>query len=74
MEFVRKIVNSTELVNVIDIPKALVNKKVEILVLPIEENKKKTNKKRTATGFLSKYANPKLIEQEEGIWQKEAKE
>ena len=73
MEFVRKVVNGSDLINVIDIPNSLINKKVEVLVLPIEE-KKKTKKKKSLAGFLAKYANPSLIETEENIWLEEAKE
>ena len=46
MEFVRKVVDVTDLKNVIEIPNSLANKKVEILIFPIEEIKpKKKNKK-----------------------------
>ena len=37
MEFVRKIVNSEDLKNIIEIPSSLINKKVELLIIPIEE-------------------------------------
>ena len=74
MEFVRKVVNGTDLINVIDIPNSLINRKVEILVLPIEEKQKKAKKKKSIAGFLAKYANPSLIEKEENIWLEEAKE
>ena len=74
MEFVRKVVNGTDLINVIDMPNSLINRKVEILVLPIEEKQKKAKKKKSLAGFLSKYANPSLIEKEENIWLEEAKE
>lgn len=74
MEFIRKVVNGTDLINVIDMPNSLLNRKVEILVLPIEENKKKTKKKKSFAGYLSKYANPSLIEKEEDVWLEEAKE
>lgn len=74
MEFVRKVVNGTDLINVIDIPSSLINRKVEILVLPIEEKQKKAKKKKSLAGFLAKYANPSLIEKEENIWLEEAKE
>ena len=74
MEFVRKVINGTDLMNVVEIPSSLINKKVEILIFPIEENKKKTKRKKSLAGFLSKYANTKLIEKENNIWYEEAKE
>ena len=74
MEFVRKIVNSEDLKNIIEIPSSLINKKVELLIIPIEETSKKNKKKKSLSGVLSKYADLKLIEKEENIWYKEAKE
>ena len=74
MDFVRKIVNGTDLINVVDMPTSLINKKVEILVFPFEENKKKSKKKKSLAGFLAKYANQKLIEKEDNAWFEEAKE
>ena len=63
MEFVRKVVNGTDLIDIIEIPSSLVNKKVEILIFPIEETKKQS--KKSVAGFLSQYANPDLIKEEE---------
>lgn len=74
MEFVRKIVNSEDLKNIIEIPTSLINKKVELLIIPIEDTSKKKKKKKSLSGALSKYADIKLIEKEENIWYKEAKE
>jgi len=74
MDFIRKIVNGTDLINIMEIPNSLMNKKVEILVFPIEDNKKKTKRKKSYAGFLSKYANLNLIEKEKEVWYKEAKE
>ena len=74
MEFVRRVINGTDLMNIIDIPDSLINRKVEILVLPIEEKQKKTKKKKSMAGFLAKYANPSLIEKEDNIWLEETQE
>ncbi len=74
MEFVRKVVNGSDLKEIIDIPTSLINKKVEILIFPIDEQIKKNKKRRNLSGFLSQYANSKLISKEENIWIKEAKE
>lgn len=40
MEFVRKIINSDDIESIVKLPTELKNKKVEILILPVEENKK----------------------------------
>lgn len=74
MEFVRKVVNGIDLIDVIEIPSSFKDKKVEILIFPLEESEKKSKKKKSISGFLSKYANPELIEKEENIWIEEAKE
>lgn len=74
MEFARKVVNGTDLKDIIDIPNNLINKKVEVLIFPLEEEKKKKKIKKSLSGFLSKYAKPDLIEKEENVWLEEAKE
>lgn len=74
MEFVRKVVNGTDLINIVEMPNSLINKKVEILIFPIEENKTKNKKRKSLAGFLAEYANPKLIGKEENAWLEEAKE
>lgn len=40
MEFVRKIINSDDIESIVKLPTELKNKRVEILILPVEENKK----------------------------------
>lgn len=74
MEFVRKVVNGTDLKSVIEMPSSLINRKVEILIFPVEETKNKNRRKKSIAGFLSKYANPDLIKKEQNIWLEEAKE
>lgn len=72
MQFVRKIINGSDLISVIDMPNELINKKVKIFVLPIEEKPQKVKKKKSIAGFLAKYANPSLMEKEENVWIEEA--
>ncbi len=72
MQFVRKIINGSDLISVIDMPNELINKKVKIFVLPIEEKPQKVKKKKSIAGFLAKYANPSLMEKEENVWLEEA--
>lgn len=74
MEFVRKVINGIDLKDIVEIPDSLMNKKLEILIFPVEEPKTKSKKKRSIAGYLSKYANPDLIEKEENVWIEEAKE
>lgn len=74
MEIIRKVVNGADLVDIIEIPDSFVNKKLEVLVFPFEENKQKRKNKKDLAGILAEYANKDLIEKEKDIWYKEAKE
>lgn len=74
MEFIRKVVNGVDLKDFIEIPNSLINKKVEILIFPIEEIKTKKKEKKSLSVFLSKHANTSLVEKKEDIWFKETKE
>ncbi len=74
MEFVRKIVNGEDLKDIIEIPTSLINKRVEIIIIPLEENNKTNKKKKSLSGILSKYADTTLMEKEEKIWYEEAQE
>lgn len=71
MKFVRTIANSNILVNVLDIPEELRNKKVEIIILPYDNsdnlNLKDHNKKRMF-GTLEKYKNKELRNKENEAW------
>ena len=69
MEFVRKVVNGIDLKNGIEVPNNLINRKVEILIFPLDrESIDKSKKKKSLSGALSKYANPKLISKEKDAW------
>ena len=60
MNFIRKVANSDVLADIINIPENMRHKKVEIIVLPYEEEVKeniKTGLKKNVKGLLSKYAN-----------------
>ena len=75
LSFVRKVTNSNELANIINIPDELKNKQVEIIVLPYENMEKYDSKKRTGKsmrGVLADYQNEKLQVEEKGAWSKAA--
>lgn len=40
MEFVRKIVDASSLMKIMQLPDTLMNRKLEIIVLPVEDNQK----------------------------------
>ncbi|VBB05689.1 Hypothetical protein LUCI_0900 [Lucifera butyrica] len=71
MPFVRKIVNSDVLAGIIDIPEALKNRKVEVLVFSLDDNNttvSQIEKTKKAKGSLAKYKNTALIEKESAVW------
>ncbi|MCK9443033.1 MAG: hypothetical protein WCZ27_01930 [Tissierellaceae bacterium] len=69
MEFLRIIKDSDELSKVIDIPKGLRNKRLEVIIFPYENIEEDTEKKRLR-GALSKYKNEELQDLESGAWSK----
>lgn len=69
MEFLRVIKDSEDLSKVIDIPKGLRNKKLEVIIFPYEDIEKDT-KKKSLRGALSKYKNEELRTIESGAWSK----
>ena len=69
MEFLRVVKDSDDLAKVIDIPKALRNRKVEVIILPYEDIKEDT-KRKSLRGALSKYKNETLQTRESEAWSK----
>ena len=80
MEFVRQIVNSNTLKPVLTLPSSFHNVPVEVIVFPVENEKcgladtPAKPVKHSAFGRLKAYANPSLIREEEGAWEKAAAE
>lgn len=69
MEFLRVIKDSDDLSKVIDIPRGLRNKKLEVIIFPYEDIEKDT-KKKSLRGALSRYKNEELQTIESGAWSK----
>lgn len=69
MEFLRVIKDSDDLKNIIDIPKGLRNRKVEIIILPYEDTEKEM-KRRSLRGALSEYKDKTLQSKEDEAWSK----
>lgn len=69
MEFLRVVKNSNDLEKVINIPKELINRKVEVIILPYEDKEEFVNvEKKSIRGALSKYKNVELQFQESEAW------
>jgi hypothetical protein len=83
MEFVRQIVNSNALEPVLTLPPSFRDVQVEVIVLPVDTLRVGFSAplgdpakpaKHSAFGRLKAYANPALIPEEEGAWEKAAAE
>jgi len=83
MEFVRQIVNSNALEPVLTLPPSFRGVEVEIIVLPVDKLRVGFSAplgvparpvKHSAFGRLKAYANPSLIPEEKGAWEKAAAE
>lgn len=71
MDFIRTVTNSNILTGIINIPKNLKNKQVEILILPVENDDSKKEfpaKNKKLRGIFKKYSNIKLIKHEKSAW------
>ncbi len=68
MEFVRVIKNGDELAKVIDMPKELRNRKVEVIIFPYQDREDIKDEKRSLKGALSKYKNEALQSKEGEAW------
>ncbi|MCK8824320.1 hypothetical protein [Fuchsiella alkaliacetigena] len=67
MNFIRKIIDSDSLDSIVDLPPELKNRRVEVIVLPVEEDNSQANK--SLRGILNKYADSELRKKEKGAWQ-----
>lgn len=53
MEFVRKIVDASSLMKIMQLPDTLMNRKLEIIVLPADDNKKEITQDKMSVSDLS---------------------
>jgi len=74
MEFVRKVMDSDSLASFMDLPKELKHKKVEVIILPIEEEVESKKVTKSLRGILNKYSNTELIDKEDDAWKLAVKE
>ena len=68
MSYVSEIINSSVLENILHVPFELKNRKVEVLIIPVQELNNKNYTNNSLYGILGKYKNSDLIEQEENAW------
>ena len=75
MEFVRQVINSKDLGEVLALPPSFYGIQVEVIVLPIDSSSASTQSvKHSAYGRLKAFANPALIPEEQTAWEKAAVE
>ena len=82
MEFVRQVVNSNSLTSVLNLPPSFHDVQVEVIVLPVSDRPLtaapssfgyddiRKPVKHSAFGRLKAYANPSLIPEEKGAWER----
>ena len=71
MEYIHEMINSEKLVEIFDLPTSLMGKTVEVIILPVPIMDKKPDiEKKSSFGALKEYANPALIREENGAWEK----
>jgi hypothetical protein len=74
MKAIRKIMDATQLISVMDIPQHLHSCKVEVTIRPLSKPEVPLRKNESMMGFLKDYANSALIEQEKNAWELHLKE
>lgn len=77
MNYIRKITNIDLLAGIMNIPENMRHKKVEVIVLPYEEDlneNKKVGTKKNVKGLLQKYANLNYLALEESAWPEAVRE
>jgi hypothetical protein len=68
VEYVREVVNSNTLTGIFNLPASLLNRRVEVVISPADDNKIAMQQPKSLRGCLSKYANPELTHLEKGAW------
>ena len=66
MEAIRKILDAERILPIIDLPDHMRNRQVEVIILPVDEEKGSSGK--SMKGFLRRYANPDFIALEKQAW------
>ena len=68
MNYISHIINSSELENIFNLPSEFKNRKVEVLVIPLNEERTEPNQEKSLYGILGKYKNNLLIKNEKNAW------
>ncbi|KAA6299837.1 MAG: hypothetical protein EZS26_004028 [Candidatus Ordinivivax streblomastigis] len=74
MEAIREIVNTEQLMSVINIPVQMQNTQVEVIILPLSKPQPVVHNAASMMGCLKQYANPAFIDQEKSAWQQHLQE
>ena len=70
MEAIRKIVESSKLLSVMDLPESMRIGRLEIIVMPLIDESKPKESKKSMKGFLKDFADPSLVMKEKGAWER----
>jgi len=69
MNYVHQVVDSDVFVGIFTLPDALKNRKVEVIILPVQD-KQESIQRKSSFGCFQKYANASLISEEKGAWER----
>jgi hypothetical protein len=70
MEYVYKTVDSERLTGIFDLPYSLLGKRVEVIIMPVHGNSEEQSSRKSAFGCLREYANPEIMNLENGAWER----
>jgi hypothetical protein len=70
VDCVYQTIDSERLAGIFDLPYSFMGKKLDVIILPAWNEDLLPQKQTSAFGCLREYANPSLIDQEKGAWEK----
>jgi hypothetical protein len=70
LNYIHQTVDSETLLGIFDLPVSLRNRKVEVIVRPVEAEDSKNHAGASAFGCLRRFANPDKIAGENGAWER----
>lgn len=68
MEAIRKFVDARQLKPIIELPESMKDSMVELIILSVPQDYP-VKSQSSMKGYLKKYANPVLVEQEKHAWE-----
>ncbi|MDR1135062.1 MAG: hypothetical protein LBL49_02625 [Clostridiales Family XIII bacterium] len=74
MDYVHQVIDSDRLVGALDLPNTFKGRKVEVIILPVQETNALRSSEKSSFGCLQKYAHPSLANKERDAWEQAVEE